>query len=291
MKNVLGFRSGVLWKKILATIYYLYLGGTTMFLFSFAMDTSSIIDQLINLLDIVLPLLPFYFIPVIIGNAWGLRDKLPLFKNGKTVLGVVALIFIFYLPSTFVSKFHTAEYYQEKKLAQEQAKITQAKNAEEDRLKKEQAAKDAAKKAEADAKKAEEAKKSEEQKKIEAAQKKAEELRKAETDYKNSCQSYRYETIARRPNEYKGKNATFKGTVAQVLEEDGIDTVELLVVPYEGSDVLYVIYERKNKNESRILENDNIQLWGKLNGTITYQSSANTPVTVPQIEMKYYSIN
>lgn len=112
-------------------------------------------------------------------------------------------------------------------------------------------------------------------------------------DYKSKCKEYTYKGIARNPEKVKGEYAVVTGEVIQVLE-DG-DDVELRVNITEESwgytDTIYVSYTRKTADEDRILEDDIITIWGKLNGLLTYKSTFNTQITIPWLEAEYIRID
>ena len=126
-----------------------------------------------------------------------------------------------------------------------------------------------------------------------------EETTQSKEDFINSCQEYTYKEIARNPNDYKGKHAKFTGEVIQVVE-DG-DSVALRVnitaeeasweeSGYTYSDTIYVEYTRKSENESRILEDDIITLYGTLNGLMDYSSVLGRQVSCPYLLAEYIEI-
>lgn len=111
----------------------------------------------------------------------------------------------------------------------------------------------------------------------------------SEKEFKASCQYYTYEQLARNPKDYIGKPVVLVGQVIQVMEND--DEVQMRVNMTEEDlywqDTVYVTYIRKSANESRILEDDVITLWGVSDDTITYDTVLNSTVTVPYIEAAY----
>ena len=108
------------------------------------------------------------------------------------------------------------------------------------------------------------------------------------------CSRLSYSDIARDPQKYKGTYATFSGKVQQV-EEDG-EHIILLVALTRGewdiwSNVIYVNYTRKDKNESRILEDDIITMYGKMNGIKSYTTVLGAQAQVPHLFAEYIVIN
>ena len=119
--------------------------------------------------------------------------------------------------------------------------------------------------------------------------------KKSEEEIKNefiaSCQDFSYEDIARNPNNYKGKNAKFNGKVIQV-QEGLLNSVTLRVDVTQGEygiwdDTVYVNYKYKDDNESKILEDDIITMYGTIDGLKTYTTIFGGEVTIPEMTVKY----
>lgn len=132
--------------------------------------------------------------------------------------------------------------------------------------------------------------------KLRAADEKAEKekAKKEKKDYIASCKTYKYKDIARNPDKYYGKRAKFKGEVVQVIE--GYFTTTLRVDVTKGkygiyTDTMYVVYTPKSANESRILEDDIITIYGELAGIETYETVMGASVSIPKIEAEYITIN
>lgn len=114
---------------------------------------------------------------------------------------------------------------------------------------------------------------------------KEEEIAKSKSDYIASCSSVKYNDVARNPDKYDGKAIKFSGKVIQV-SEGWFDSVTLRVK--SGEDVWYVSYYY-SEGESRILEDDNITVYGECTGTTSYKSVLGGTITIPSVDMKYYS--
>ncbi|MBP5678569.1 MAG: zinc-ribbon domain-containing protein [Bacilli bacterium] len=123
--------------------------------------------------------------------------------------------------------------------------------------------------------------------------KKTEEEKKAE--YIASCEYYGYKDIGRQPEEFKGKKARFRGRVLQIKEDTwNNNKVVLLVQVTENEygwwdDSVYVTYKYKD-GESRILEEDIINMYGTIEGTTSYYSVLGAKITVPAFTAKYIDI-
>lgn len=116
----------------------------------------------------------------------------------------------------------------------------------------------------------------------------------AATQYKSECQSFKYKSVARKPNDYKSKKAKFTGQVSQIEENWGSDVILLSVTKGEydtWSDNIYVEYTPKSKDESRILENDIITVYGELNGIKTYTTVLGNSVSIPYFTAQYVDIS
>ena len=59
---------------------------------------------------------------------------------------------------------------------------------------------------------------------------------------------------------------------------------------YLWDNTIYVEYTRKTENESRILEDDIIYLYGTLNGVTTYTTVLGSDVTIPYMLAEYIDI-
>ncbi|MBR1672652.1 MAG: hypothetical protein IJ702_06975 [Fretibacterium sp.] len=102
----------------------------------------------------------------------------------------------------------------------------------------------------------------------------------------------KYRDVARNPERYKEKDVTFSGKVVQVVE-DGLDATLRIAQDKPGesysSDMWLAGYKRQ-KGESRILEDDRIRVYGKCRGSITYQSTLGGAITVPAIRIDSYEL-
>lgn len=116
----------------------------------------------------------------------------------------------------------------------------------------------------------------------------------AATQYKEQCAAYKYKTIARNPNDYKGKQAKFTGKVVQIEEVWGSSVLRVNVTKDEygaWDDTIYVEYTPKSEGESRILENDVITMYGKLDGIKSYTTVLGSEVSIPYLKAQYIDIS
>lgn len=114
----------------------------------------------------------------------------------------------------------------------------------------------------------------------------------SEDEYKNKCDSYNYEDIARNPQNYKDKYMKFTGEVIQTSEAWGTVTLRINVTKNEygfWEDTVYATY-KYSENESKILENDIITVYGICKGDKTYTSVLGSSVTIPNIEVAYWDL-
>lgn len=129
--------------------------------------------------------------------------------------------------------------------------------------------------------------------------KKTETTTQSKSEFTNTCQEYSYKEIARDPNNYKGKPAKFKGQVIQVQESGKTIVLRVNVTAEENEfaeggylyeDTIYVEYTKKDSNESRILEDDIITIYGTLNGLMTYESILGEEISIPHLIAEYIDI-
>ena len=79
------------------------------------------------------------------------------------------------------------------------------------------------------------------------------------------------------------------------MQESGEDVMLRVAVTEDEygiwDDIVYVDYERKYENESRILENDTITLYGEVNGIKKYTAVFGNEISIPHILAEYIVIN
>lgn len=140
----------------------------------------------------------------------------------------------------------------------------------------------------------EQTKREEEEKRQQEEEKQKQEIAKKEEDeYKENCKKYEYKDIARNPQNYEGKLVTFDGEVIQVLE-GYFNTVNFRINVTKNEydfweDTVYCSYTYSD-NESKILEDDIVTLYGECEGTTTYTSILGQKITVPKINIKYIEL-
>lgn len=114
-------------------------------------------------------------------------------------------------------------------------------------------------------------------------------------DYlKNNCVEYTYEQIARDPDDYIGKYAKFTGEVIQIMEysDETILRVDITLSKYGYySDTIYVVYNKTNKSNGRILEDDIVTMYGVMDGMESYTSILNSEINLPKFEAYHIEIN
>ena len=143
------------------------------------------------------------------------------------------------------------------------------------------------KKTEAEAKAAEEKRLAEEKAKKEAEEKakaEAEEKARAEAEAKEK-QGYNtgitYDQLARTPDDYLAEKVKFSGKVLQVMESDGYTAIRL-AVNGDYDNVIYGQYESSTVS-SRVLEDDNITIYGLSTGLFTYESTMGGQISIPGV--------
>lgn len=101
-----------------------------------------------------------------------------------------------------------------------------------------------------------------------------------------STKTYRtditYDQLARDPDKYKDEDFTMTGEVAQVLEDDDSDTVQLRVaINGDYDDMILVEYDSDIMDGKRVLEDDKVTFSGTSLGTTTYESTMGGDITIP----------
>lgn len=92
-----------------------------------------------------------------------------------------------------------------------------------------------------------------------------------------------YDNLARYTEHYTGKTVHFQGEVIQVDERAG-DTY-LLRVKVDDGDAVIVHYEGP-----RVLPNDKVDLYGLVDGRITYETVLGASLTVPELTARLLTV-
>ncbi|MFD1428794.1 hypothetical protein [Lacticaseibacillus mingshuiensis] len=90
-----------------------------------------------------------------------------------------------------------------------------------------------------------------------------------------------YDQLARTPDSYMGKKVKFYGEVVQIME-DG-DSVQARLAVNGDYDNMLLCDWTSSTVSSRILENDQITIFGVSAGLITYESTMGGDITIPSV--------
>lgn len=116
--------------------------------------------------------------------------------------------------------------------------------------------------------------------------------------YKNNCKTLSFKDLSRNPDKHKGEKLKYTGKVIQVQEDehwlDDNTTVDLRINVTKDeyglwNDTIFATVELP-KNADRILEDDIITIWGECDGKYSYTSVLGSDVTLPKINIEYYSV-
>lgn len=123
------------------------------------------------------------------------------------------------------------------------------------------------------------------------AEKKAEEerLAKEEQEKNKYTTELTYDEIARNPEQTLFKKCKFTGKVVQVLEGDGTNNLRV-AINGDYDKIMLVEYKPSILN-SRILENDNVTMYGTSSGTTSYTSTMGAKITIPAMVADKIDIN
>lgn len=92
-----------------------------------------------------------------------------------------------------------------------------------------------------------------------------------------------YNSVARYPDSYKGSMIQFSGRVVQVMEE-GNYVIFRIATRGNYDDVVYCFYE-KPSGYKRVLEKDNVNVYGVCTGIHTYTTVQNSTITIPSCDI------
>lgn len=91
-----------------------------------------------------------------------------------------------------------------------------------------------------------------------------------------------YEQIARTPDDYYFEKVKFSGKVVQVMEGEET-TNQLRVAINDNYDTVMLVEYEKDILDSRVLEDDYINIYGFSMGVITYESTMGGNITIPAV--------
>lgn len=117
-------------------------------------------------------------------------------------------------------------------------------------------------------------------------------------NFKASCEKFTYKEIARNPKNYENKNIQFTGKVEQVQENSSLfSSTKSIVIRLAVTKDKYGYYDdyvyctyNYSENESKILEDDIITVYGVCTGDYTYTTVLGSSVTIPSIDVKYITL-
>lgn len=92
-----------------------------------------------------------------------------------------------------------------------------------------------------------------------------------------------FSDIARNPDDFILEKVKFDGTVVQVMEGD--TEINLRVAIDDDYDKMILVYYPSNLLSKRVLEDDEITLYGTSMGLYTYESTLGGNITVPLVEV------
>lgn len=184
LKDIIpGFRTNILWKKVVAVFGYIFLIFVFVAILTSPSEYGNRADASIEKIYNAVTALMIIGIPfVIITNFMGVRDKLPLFKKHKigfTILGSFITYIVIAIGCSVMAMtatgLYSEEYFADMREAKEQREMEEAE-------KKEEVEEEAKRKAEEEKTKEEAERKEEEKKAKEEAERKEEEEKKAKEE-------------------------------------------------------------------------------------------------------------
>lgn len=109
------------------------------------------------------------------------------------------------------------------------------------------------------------------------------------TDLSEYSTDITYDNLARTPDDYIGKAVCFKGDVVQLLEGEGENDLRV-AINGDYDQMVYFVYD-PNVIDTRVLEDDNITMYGVYYGIYSYESTMGTTISIPLILGNYVEIN
>ena len=205
----------------------------------------------------------------------------------KVLVGAVVIVALFAL--IFGERVDSEPDKVEAEVAQ--TEVTKATESSQEKADKEKKEKEKAEREKKEQEKAEEERKQkEEQEKIEAELKKLEEEEKEkDANLESYSSEISYDTLARNPYEVYGDRIKLNGTILQVINAD-YETQYRFAINDNYDEVIFLGIADKDLH-TKILEDDNVTIYGKAAATITYTTTFNVEKEIPAVEVLHYEIN
>lgn len=109
--------------------------------------------------------------------------------------------------------------------------------------------------------------------------------------FKSTCEKISYEDLSRNPDNYKEKHICFTGKIVQIVSEKEKKSVFRIDVTKDEygfyKDTIYAEITNYNMN-SRILDDDIIEVCGISKGLYEYTGVLGTHVAIPHVDVAFY---
>ena len=103
------------------------------------------------------------------------------------------------------------------------------------------------------------------------------------SEQKKDCKKYEYKKLARDPESYVGKSIKFSGEVIQAVESNSSDTITYRIAQDGDYDKVFLVVYERPEGASKILEDDDVTVYGLFTGDYTYETTLGGPITVPSL--------
>lgn len=258
MSKIPGFRSGKAWKKVIATVVYLFVAFCV-----WAVATAD-------------PKPKTATAPVTQASGKTAADASKISASDKELL------------KKSYASFDSPQRTQFAEIEEKYAKLTDAEKAD---VKVDFERLSAEKKVVVAKALAEETKKAQEKEDARKAEEAATTQAKIAAQ-KSEAKTIPYKTLARTPDDYKGASVTYTGKVIQVQEEGNNVGLRVNVTKnsYGYEDTMFVVYD-KGIVKGRVLEDDIITFWGTSKGLLTYKTVLGAEMTIPQVLATIVEVN
>ena len=112
------------------------------------------------------------------------------------------------------------------------------------------------------------------------------------TRLKASAKEIPYDDLFGYAEEHKGKRVYYQGTVIQTLQQNDVAQLRVNVAtPDSDLFALNLVFLRYSDPPVRVLEGDQVEFVGRMNGTITYESIMGAQITIPDLTVLSLIIN
>ncbi len=117
-----------------------------------------------------------------------------------------------------------------------------------------------------------------------------EDNQKGELDNQGYETELSFDDLSRNPDNHVGRKVKFTGYIIQVIQGDVV-TQYRLAIDGDQKKIIYIEIDNSKFSNGRILEEDNVTIYGVSHGLYSYQATSGAQITLPAVLIDQFEIN